>query len=144
MILVDTNLLIYAHISSFKQHETARDWLDRRLNGSAKVGLPWPALLGFVRITSNPRVFEKPLTVLKAWEQVEGWLDVPTVWIPSPTDAHHEILGKLIRENQLTARQVPDAHLAALSIEHGLELCSTDGDFARFSGLRWRNPVLNR
>jgi len=81
--------------------------------------------------------------VLQAWEQVQSWLSVASVWIPIPTDFHREILDRLIRQNQLTARHVGDAHLAALAIEHGLELCSSDGDFARFKELRWTNPLLN-
>jgi toxin-antitoxin system PIN domain toxin len=141
VILVDANLLIYAYGHSFSQHERARTWLDERLNGTAPVGLPWPSLLAFVRITSDPRVFGRPRSVSEAWRQVESWLDCQAGWIPQPTERHREILGGLLASTATSSRLVPDAHVAALAIEHGLTLCSTDGDFARFNGLRWENPI---
>jgi uncharacterized protein len=141
MILVDANLLVYAHVSSMPQHEPARVWLDNRLNGTAPVGLPWPSLLGFVRLISNPRIFERPLPTSDAWRQVEEWLDCPSVWIPLPTERHRVVLGPLLAGSGIRANLVPDAHLAALALEHGLTLCSTDGDFARFPGLHWENPL---
>ncbi|MBI4866354.1 MAG: PIN domain-containing protein [Candidatus Wallbacteria bacterium] len=140
MILVDANLLVYAHISSFSQHEAAHRWLDERLNGTAQVGIPWPSVLAFVRIVSNPRVFERALSVREAWRQASAWLDCPSVWTPAPTDRHREVLHPLL-EDVGRATLIPDAHLAALAVEHGLTLCSTDGDFARFRGLRWVNPL---
>lgn len=142
MILVDANLLVYAHVSSFDQHEKARMWLDDQLNGTAAVGLPWPTLLGFVRLVTNPRIFERPLTMTAAWNQLEAWLGCETVWIPTPMDRHREILATLITQSGMRANLVPDAHLAALAIEHGLTLCSTDGDFARFPALHWENPLV--
>jgi toxin-antitoxin system PIN domain toxin len=141
MILVDTNLLVYASISSVPQHATARAWLNERLNGTAPVGLPWPSLLGFVRVASNPRIFERPVPIDEAWQQVENWLDCPPVWVPLPTERHREILRPLLGTIGGRANLVPDAHLAALALEHGLILCSSDGDFARFPGLRWENPL---
>jgi toxin-antitoxin system PIN domain toxin len=141
VILVDTNLLVYAHVATFPQHEAARAWLDERLNGSARVGLPWPSLLGFVRLVSNPRVFERPALVLSAWRQVEEWLECQPVWIPLPTDQHRAILASLLTHVGNRANLVPDTDLAALALEHGLVLCSTDGDFARFPHLRWENPL---
>lgn len=142
MILVDANLLIYSHVSTFSQHERARQWLDERLNGVAPVGLPWPSLLAFLRLTTNPRVFEHPEPVTEAWRQVGAWLDGERVWIPQPSDQHREIMGELLAGPGVQANLVQDAHLAALAIEHGLILCSTDGDFARFPGLRWENPLV--
>lgn len=142
MILVDANLLIYSHVADFPQHRAAREWLEGSLHGLPRVALPWPSLLGFVRITTNPRVFERPEPVEAAWAQVEAWLAAPCVWIPAPTERHAGVLGDLLRGGRVTANLVPDAHLAALAIEHGLTLCSTDGDFARFAGLRWVNPLL--
>jgi hypothetical protein len=142
MILVDANILVYAHISSLPQHEGAREWLDARLSETAAVGLPWPSLLGFARLVSNPRVFERPITVAEAWRQVESWLNCPSVWVPVPTERHREILGPLVVGSASRANLVADAHLAALAIEHGLTLCSTDGDFGRFRGLRWENPLV--
>lgn len=141
MRLVDANLLVYAHVADFDQHRVARAWLDDALNGPAPLGLPWPSLLAFVRLVGNPRVFEHPEPITKAWEQVESWLDAPASWIPAATDRHREVLTPLLKVQGLRANHVPDAHLAALAIEHGLILCTTDADFARFPGLRWENPL---
>lgn len=141
MILVDSNLLIYAHATTSPHHDRARDWLDRTLNGPTAVGMPWASLLAFVRLVSNPRVYERAEPLLDSWAQVEEWLAHPRVWIPEPTERHGEVLGGLIRGGINQARLVPDAHLAALAIEHGLTLCSADGDFARFPGLKWENPL---
>ncbi len=143
MILVDANLLIYAHVGSFPQHAVAREWLDGQLGGGGRVGLPWPSLLGFLRLVTNARVFERPEPTAQAWRQVEAWLDAEASWIPQPTERHLELLGRLVTAGGIQASLVPDAHLAALAIEHGLTLCSTDGDFARFAGLRWENPLAN-
>lgn len=140
MILIDANLLVYAYVRSFPQHPEARGWLDSRLNGETRVGLPWPSLLAFVRLVSNPRIFERPRTVREAWSQVESWLSLPLVWTPLPTADHPRILASLL-DDSVTAKKVPDAHLAALAIEHGLTLCSTDRDFAMFPGLGWVNPL---
>lgn len=140
MILIDANLLVYAHVSTFPQHQRARDWLDRQLSGSAPVGLPWPSLLGFLRLVTNPRVFPRPEPMSAAWQQVGAWLGAEAAWIPQATERHREVLGGLLAGGA-QANLVPDAHLAALAIEHGLLLCSADGDFARFPNLRWQNPL---
>ena len=137
MRLVDANMLIYSLVASFPQHEKAKAWLDKKLNDSPPLGLPWPSLLSFVRLVANPRIFERPEPVSEAWTQVEGWVDAPASWIPQPTDRHVEILGSLMTKTIMKANLVPDAHLAALAIEHGLTVCSTDGDFARFPNLSW-------
>jgi uncharacterized protein len=139
LILVDANLLIYASAPESAQHAAAKAWLDERLNDSARVGLPWPSLLAFMRIVANPRLFEAA-SLSHARSQVRSWLDLPNTWIPTPTDAHAQVLGELL-EGEHSHRLVPDAHLAALALEHGLVLCSSDGDFARFPGLRWENPL---
>jgi len=141
VILLDANLLVYAHVESFPQHARAREWLDEQINTTARVGLPWPSLLAFVRIISNPRIFDRPASVSAAWRQVESWLATDAIWVPVPTERHHQTLAPLMASAEGRANLVPDAHLAALAIEHGLVLCSTDGDFARFGGLDWRNPL---
>jgi len=141
VILVDANILVYAHVISVAQHERARDWLDQQLNGATPVGLPWPSLLAFLRFVTNPRVFERPEPSTDAWRQVLAWLDCETVWIPQPAERHAELLAQLLAMPGIHANLVPDAHLAALAMEHGLVLCSTDGDFARFTGLHWLNPL---
>ncbi|HXH82548.1 MAG TPA: type II toxin-antitoxin system VapC family toxin [Candidatus Tectomicrobia bacterium] len=143
MILVDANLLVYAHVSTFAQHQAARDWLDGQLGGSAPVGLPWPSILGFLRLVTNPRVFQRPEAIEDAWAQITGWLDADVVWVPQPTERHAAIFGPLLARSRAHADLIPDAHLAALALEHGLVLCSTDGDFARFHGLRWQNPLAD-
>jgi toxin-antitoxin system PIN domain toxin len=142
VILVDANILIYAHVSSFSQHDAARDWLDRQLNGPTRVGLPWASLLAFLRLVTNPRVFEHPEPIGDAWRQVCAWLGCEVAWSPQPTERHADVLGELLGLPGVHGNLVPDAHLAALAMEHGLTLCSTDGDFARFRGLRWQNPLV--
>lgn len=139
MILVDANLLIYASAPETPQHDAARGWLDERLNGSARVALPWPSLLAFLRIVSNPKLFEGA-SLANAQAQVKAWLELPITWIPNPTEEHARILADLLAKDS-HHRLVPDAHLAALALEHGLVLCSSDGDFARFPLLRWENPL---
>ena len=141
MILVDGNLLLYAANHDAPEHASARTWLDARLSGTARVGLPWSSLLAFVRIASNPAILKRPVTPAQAWRQVRDWLGSDAAWIPLPGAAHVEVLGPLLEHRFVTSRLVPDAHLAALAIEHGLTLYSTDGDFARFPGLKWVNPL---
>lgn len=142
MILVDANLLIYAVNAAAPQHDHARQWLDARINGTERVGLPWASLLAFLRLVSNPRVFQRPLSMTEAWRQVDAWLNNGPVWVPAPTQRHAGILAPLLASPGVHGNLVPDAHLAALAIEHGLELNSTDGDFARFPRLKWRNPLV--
>ena len=141
MILVDANLLLYAANHAAPEHEQARSWLDENLNGTTRVGLPWPSLLAFVRIASNPIILRHPIRPADAWRQVKAWLACDVVWIPLPTTQHATVFERLLDPPAVTSRLIPDAHLAALAIEHGLTLCSTDGDFAKFPELRWRNPL---
>jgi len=141
VILVDANILVYSHVASFSQHQAARKWLDEKLNGSPRVGLPWSSLLAFLRLVTNPRIFERPEAIAHAWLQVRAWLACQAVWIPQPTERHADLLNELLTLPGVHGNLVPDAHLAALALEHGLTLCSTDGDFARFPTLRWQNPI---
>ncbi len=143
MILIDANILIYAHVSSFAEHNRARDWLDRQLNAAAPVGLPWASVLAFLRLVTNPRVFEHPEPMGDAWQQVRTWLTAETAWVPQPTERHADLLSEFLTLPGVYGNLVPDAHLAVLAVEHGLTLCSTDGDFARFQGLRWFNPLAS-
>jgi toxin-antitoxin system PIN domain toxin len=123
------------------QHQAAKSWLDKKLNAPAPVGIPWPSVLAFMRLVTNPRIFENPESMNDAWKQVESWLHNPVVWIPAPSDRHFEILSTLIATGVDHSNLIPDAHLAALAIEHGLIVCSSDGDFARFKDVRWENPI---
>lgn len=141
MILVDTNLLVYAFVKDVPQHKAAFEWLDRQLNETSRVGLPWAALLAFVRLVSNPRIFNHPVTLPVAWQQVEAWLSAPSSWIPEPTTRHATILGALLSTEGLSANDVPDVHLAALAIEHDLLLCTSDGGYKRFADLKWQKPL---
>ncbi len=141
MILVDANLLVYARATGLPQHVAAHTWLDKQLNGEDRVALPWSSLLAFLRIVTNVRMYEKPDSIHDAWQQVEQWLECPNVWVPEPGDRHRAILARLLAQTGASGNLVPDAHLAAIAIEHGLTLCSSDGDFARFEGLRWNNPL---
>ena len=141
MIIVDANLLLYAANRAAPEHEPARSWLDENLNGTTRVGLPWPSILAFVRIASNPAILRQPVRPADAWCQIREWLACDVVWVPMPTSQHPTVFEGLLNLPAVTSRLVPDAHLAALAIEHGLTLCSTDGDFAKFAGLKWRNPL---
>lgn len=140
MILVDVNLLVYAKMEGMQQHDPARAWFEGKLSGVAGVGLPWSSLLGFVRLVSNRRIFRNPMSVQAAWDQVDEWRRLGNVFTPDPADRYPAILAALLPEAG-RAELVPDAHLAALAIEYGLTLQTTDHDFARFSGLKWENPL---
>jgi len=141
MILVDANILVYAHVEENEYHERARAWLDERLSGTARVGLPWESLAAYLRLVTNPRVFPRPLGAPAAMAQVAEWLDRPAAWAPTPTDAHPTILAELLAIDGIRADLIPDAHLAAIAIGHGLTLMSNDSDFARFPQVRWENPL---
>ena len=140
MILLDANLLIYAHARRMPQHERSLQWLQGQFTAGHRVGMPWPTLLTFLRLVTNPRVFREPESVTEAWGYLSRWTRHPQVWIPLPTERHQSFLEALL-PHATEANQVPDAHLAALAKEHGLVLCSADADFARFPGLRWHNPL---
>ena len=141
MTLVDANILLYAANRSAPEHEVARDWLDRQLSGTARVGLQWPSLLAFVRLATNPLVLSQPASIGEAWNQVEEWLGADAAWVPTAGEKHRVLMAGYCRAPWMTSRLVPDAHLAALAVEHGLRLCSSDSDFARFPDLDWFNPL---
>ena len=139
MICLDINLLLYATNPADPRHEAVRVWFEGQMNSGERVGLPWHTLLGFMR-TSTGRARRQPLTMEHALEFVEGWLEWETVWIPEPTPRHHVVLAELLRKVP-RRHLVPNAHLAAVAIEHGLTLCSADADFKLFPGLRSHNPL---
>lgn len=134
---------MYSVHEQFEAHDSARTWLDERLNGTDGVGLPWGALLTFLRLSASPRVLTRPIRLREAAAVVTAWLALPTTWAPEPSNRHAQILTALL-DGESKADLVPDAHLAAIAIEHGLVLCSTDRDFARFEGLRWTDPLKPR
>lgn len=141
MILVDANILLYAEDRSSKLHREAKGWWDSQLSSDLPVCLPWMILLAFLRIATNRRAFQTPLNLSAAVHRVQSWLNQPCVRIIEPTSRHWDILSRLLKEGQAVANLVSDAHLAALAIEHGCTLFSTDADFSRFPKLKWKNPL---
>jgi len=141
LILVDANILLYAEDSLHSRHQQARSWWDDQLSGTGVVCLCWTVLSAFIRIGTNPRVFEYPLSLEQALARVQSWLDQPCTRVVLPTERHWTVFKQMIMDGQAVANLVTDAHLAALAIEHGCELASTDSDFARFPKLKWRNPL---
>lgn len=141
MKVVDLNLLLYAINRDSAQHARAKAWLEDALAHDDPVALPWVVLLGFLRLATSARVFPKPLSPAVAIEVVDGWLAAPAVFTLSPGEAHWRTLRALLAESGTAGNLTTDAHLAALAVEHGAELCSTDADFARFRALRWVNPL---
>jgi hypothetical protein len=141
LIIVDANLLIYAHIDTYQEHKAARTWLNDQINGAAPVGLPWLNLLAFLRVSTNRRIHANPATMEEACTQMREWLALEAVWIPQPGARHADLLSELLRGARVTRDLTSDAHIAALAIEHGLTICSADTDFARFPSVRWMNPL---
>ena len=141
MIVVDLNILIYAINRDVGLHTAARSWWEARLSGRVPVGLAWTVIQGFVRLTTHPSVMPHPLTPDQAFSVVDGWLEQPCVRIAEPTERHWSIFKNLLAPLGVAGNLTSDAHLAALAIERGALLCSTDRDFARFPGLRWENPL---
>ena len=141
MILLDANLLIYAVNQDAPLNRKAKSWLESVLSGQQTVGFPWTVLLAFLRLTTRPDLFRHPLPVDTAFDLVASWLDRPSATIVHPGPRHLPVLRELLRPLGTAGNLTSDAHLAALAIEHGAELCSSDTDFARFHGLKWRNPL---
>jgi toxin-antitoxin system PIN domain toxin len=143
-MLVDANILLFAvdHRSPF--HDRAREWLTERLNGPGRLGFPWPSLVAFLRISTHPSASDRPLGPPEAWRHISEWLAADPAWIPVPTHRHAQVLGSLISTYHLRGNLIVDADLAALAIEHGLGVASADTDFARFTEVRWENPLAPR
>jgi toxin-antitoxin system PIN domain toxin len=141
VVVVDLNLLLYAINRDSPQHARARPWLEQVMNGPDPVGLPWIVLLGFLRLSTSSRVFPAPLAPEEAVRILDGWLERPQVVPLAPGDRHWAVLRALLAECGTAGNLTSDAHLAALAIEHGAELHSTDRDFGRFKDLRWSNPL---
>jgi len=141
LILIDANLLLYAYNASSQAHEPARAWFEKVLSEPAPVRLAWISVLAFLRIGTNPRAFPSPLSVAEGVAIVSSWLERPNVGILSPGDRHWKILSQLLAAAQARGPLASDAHLAALAIEHGAILYTSDRDFARFPGLRFQDPL---
>lgn len=141
MILVDANLLLYAYDPDSPRHDVSRRWLEDVLSGGDLVRFTWLTLWAFIRISTNARVFAQPLSAAEAHDTVGSWLEQPNAGVIEPGDRHLEILGTLLAAGQASGALVMDAALAAIAIEHGATLCSTDRDFSRFPALDVRNPI---
>lgn len=141
MIVPDVNVLVHAYNTDSPVHEAARTWWEDTLSDPAPVGLAWAVILGFLRITTHRQILRHPLPVDKSCSHAESWLAQPQVTLLHPGERHASVLFDLLRRLGSAGNLTTDAHLAALAIEHQAELNSTDADFARFPGLRWRNPL---
>lgn len=141
MRIVDLNILLYAVNSDAAQHERAREWWENAVNDEDVIGLAWVVLLGFLRLSTNPRVFPRPLAPELAAATLEAWLSRDNVRVVREKDEHWETLKLLIGDTGTAGNLTTDAHLAALALSHDAVLVSSDTDFARFKGLRWENPL---
>jgi uncharacterized protein len=129
----------WPHIAHSVHNAAAAAWLEQALGGDGRVGLPWQTIGAFLR--THPRVAENPLTAAEAWRYVDDWLAVPLVWIPRATETTAQVYARLCTHVEITGNLVPHAQLAALALEHGVEIVSADTNFLRFPGLRWTNPL---
>ena len=141
MIFVDANILLYAYFPRAEEHEICRRWVEEAFSGPAPVYLAWITILAFLRISTSPRVFSKPLSMAEASAVVTGWLAAPAVSIVEPDERYWDVFSELLEKAQVSGPLVTDAALAALALEHGAAVCTTDRDFTRFPGLRLLNPV---
>jgi toxin-antitoxin system PIN domain toxin len=141
MILPDINLLVYAHDPRSPFHAKARAWWQGLLDGNEAVALAWVVVQGFVRLTTHPKVFENPMAVADSLGRIEEWLSLPHLRILHPSDHHFQTWAQLLRGVGVGANLTTDSHLAALCIERGLILHTSDADFSRFPGLKWINPL---
>lgn len=141
MIILDANVLVYATTTG-PQQKRALTWLDETLWTAPRVAMPWATLLAYCRLVSNPRIFQRPVPLGEAWKQVEEWLALEPVWIPGPGERHAALIAQLLGTSRASdGNLMPDVHLAALALEYGLTVVTTDGDFARFKLVKTLNPL---
>ena len=141
MIVLDANILLYAYDSASSHHSNARAWVERVFFAAAPIGLPWQTVTAFLRIMTNPRLPGERFSTQEAVQVVDRWLEQPNVRLLAPGDDHWPLFRQMIVEGQASGPLITDAHVAALTIEYGGVLHTTDRDFARFPGLRWTNPL---
>lgn len=141
MKIIDLNILLYAVNPDAPHHERIVGWWEEALNGDETIGLTWAVAVGFLRVSTNPRVFPEPLAPEDAIEQIDTWLALEVVSLVTENRDHWRTLRGLLTEAGVAGNLAPDAHLAALALTHGATLVSCDGDFTRFPGLRWENPL---
>ena len=141
MKIVDANLLLYAVNEDAPLHARARSWLEAILSGSEPVGFEWTVLLAFLRLSTRTAIFPNPLRLDEALGHISAWLAQPCASVVHPAEGHLAVMGRLLAPLGAAGNLTSDAHLAAVAMEHGAELCSCDADFARFPGVRWTNPL---
>lgn len=141
MILCDTNVLLYAYDASSVSHGACREWLESALNSAESIGLPWQSLHAFLRIATHPRVYERPMRIDAACSVIATWLARPNVVVPEPGVRYWQLLREQLLEARVSGALVTDAALAALAIECGARLCTTDRDFRRFGNLKVLDPT---
>ena len=141
MILIDANILVYAVNKDAPQHARAKSWLEKAISGTEPIGIPWTVLLAFLRLTTRPGLFRDPLRIGVAFDLIDFWLEQTSVSIIHPGPKHGALMRELLEPLGTGGNLTSDAHLAALALEHRAELCSSDRDFQRFPGLKWRNPL---
>ncbi|HKO56543.1 MAG TPA: type II toxin-antitoxin system VapC family toxin [Thermoanaerobaculia bacterium] len=141
MIVVDANLLIYARSENSPHFAAAKEWLKEILSGDEPIGLPWTTIHAFLRIMTHPTLTQPPLSPVKSIELIDSWLQQPNVSILQPGAGYWPIFRRLILDTPVRGNLVMDAHVAALAVEHGGTVYTTDGDFRRFAGLRVVNPL---
>lgn len=144
MILIDANLLLHAYNPQSPDHDRSKLWLEDVLSSPTLVRFAWLTLWAFIRIATNPRVFVRPLTIAEANEVVSSWLAQPNAGVLEPGERHWSILQGLLSDGHAAGPLAMDAALAAIAVEHGATLCTTDRDFSRFPGLASTNPLLAR
>jgi hypothetical protein len=141
MILIDVNVLVYAHNEHAAAHREYKAWLEQILVGDAAFGMADLVLSGFLRIVTHPRVFQPPTTITAALGFVDAVRQRPNYTAIAPGARHWDIFTDLCRRVAAKGNAIPDAYLAALAIESGSEWLTADRGFARFPGLRWRHPL---
>jgi toxin-antitoxin system PIN domain toxin len=141
VVLADVNVLVYAHREDTEHHLACRSWLEATINGEERYGVSELVLSGFVRITTHPKVFASPSPLMVALEFAEQVREQPSAMMIEPGERHWSIFRRLCVEGRAKGNLVPDAYFAALAIEGGCEWITTDRDYSRFPGLRWRSPL---
>jgi toxin-antitoxin system PIN domain toxin len=144
MIVPDVNLLVYAYNDRAPEQPRARRWLEDVLSGTQSVGFPWTVCIAYIRLVTNRRIVPSAITGQTAIADIRSWLACPNAHILQPGPRHLDILDSFAEQNLIVGDIATDAHLAALAIEHQAELHTNDGDFARFPGLRWKNPLREK
>lgn len=144
MILPDANLILYAFIKDFPQHQKSKAWLERTINDEKTIGLAWQVITAFIRIGTNPKIFKTPMTIKQVEDRIGLLQSYSNVIVIAPSEKHWQIFLKLLKDTNATGDLVMDAHLAALAIEHNARIATTDSDFKIFPDLKFFNPLKEK